>query len=84
VTPERAAHALTTSPRTLSRRLAEEGTSFRDLHDEVRADFARVLLQDRSASIADVSFFLDYSEPAAFHRAFRRWTGTTPHEYRAM
>lgn len=84
VTPERTAQALMTSPRTLSRRLAEEGTSFRDLHDEVRADFARVLLQDRRASIADVSFFLDYSEPAAFHRAFRRWTGTTPHEYRAV
>ncbi len=83
VTPEAVAEAVGTTRRTLSRRLAAEGTSFRELHDEVRAEFARVMLRDQGSSIADVAFFLDYSEPAAFHRAFRRWTGHTPGESRS-
>jgi AraC-like DNA-binding protein len=48
----------------------------------VRRDFACALLQDRGSNIGDIAFFLQYSEPAAFHRAFRRWTGRTPREYR--
>lgn len=83
VSPETAAAALHMSRRTLSRRLAEEKTSFRELLDEVRSEFARALLMDRSLSVADVAFFLNYSEPAAFHRSFRRWTGRTPSDYRA-
>jgi AraC-like DNA-binding protein len=82
LTPESISRALAVSPRTLSRRLAEEGTSFRHLLDDVRRDFACALLQDRSSNIGDVAFFLQYSEPAAFHRAFRRWTGQTPRQYR--
>ncbi|WP_162271298.1 AraC family transcriptional regulator [Luteitalea pratensis] len=81
VTPDTMAEALGTTRRTLSRRLAAEGTSFRDLHDDVRAEFARVMLGDQGSSVADVAFFLDYSERAAFHRAFRRWTGQTPGEF---
>ena len=65
------ATALAVSRRTLTRRLAEERTSFRHLLDEVRRDFARALLQDRSLSIGDIAFFLQYSEPAAFHRVSR-------------
>jgi AraC-like DNA-binding protein len=83
VTPQTAAAALHMSRRTLSRRLAGERTSFRELLDEVRSEFARALLMDRSLSVADVAFFLNYSEPAAFHRSFRRWTGQTPSDYRA-
>ena len=82
LTPKSIAKALAVSPRTLSRRLAEEGTSFRILLDDVRRDLACGLLQDRSSNIGDIAFFLQYSEPAAFHRAFRRWTGLTPREYR--
>lgn len=83
LTPETAARALAVSRRTLSRRLADEGTSFRNVLDEVRREFACALLQDRSLSIADVAFFLDYSEPAAFNRSFRRWTGQTPRAFRS-
>ena len=83
VTPDSAAAALHMSRRTLSRRLAGEKTSFRELLDEVRSELARALLMDRSLSVADVAFFLNYSEPAAFHRSFRRWTGQTPSEYRS-
>jgi len=73
---------LAVSRRTLTRRLAEEGTSFRQILDDVRRDFARALLQDRSLSVADIAFFLQYSEPAAFHRCFKRWTGHTPQSFR--
>jgi len=82
LTPDAAARLLAVSRRSLSRRLAEEGTSFKTILDEVRAEFARALLVDRSLTIADVAFFLQYSEPAAFHRSFRRWTGQTPGEFR--
>jgi AraC-like DNA-binding protein len=82
LTPQLAADALAISPRTLSRRLAEEGTSFRVLLDDVRREFACALLHDRSLSVGDVAFFLQYSEPAAFHRSFRRWTGLTPRAFR--
>jgi AraC-like DNA-binding protein len=82
LTPDAAARLLAVSRRSLSRRLAEEGTSFKTILDEVRAEFAQALLVDRSLTIADVAFFLQYSEPAAFHRSFRRWTGQTPGEFR--
>ena len=78
------ARALAVSRRTLSRRLADEGTSFRDILNDVRREFACALLQDRSLSVGDVAFFLQDSEPAAFHRAFRRWTGQTPRDFRGQ
>jgi AraC-like DNA-binding protein len=76
------ARSLAVSQRTLSRRLADEGTSFRNILDDVRREFACALLQDRSLSIGDIAFFLQYSEPAAFNRSFRRWTGRTPRAFR--
>jgi AraC-like DNA-binding protein len=76
------ATSLAVSRRTLTRRLAEEHASFSHILDDVRHDFARALLQDRSLSIGDIAFFLQYSEPAAFHRSFRRWTGQTPQAFR--
>jgi len=82
LTLDAVAAALAVSRRTLTRRLAEERTSFRHVLDEVRRDFARALLQDPSLTIGDIAFFLQYSEPAAFHRSFRRWTGRTPQAFR--
>jgi AraC-like DNA-binding protein len=82
LTPETVARALAVSRRTLSRRLADEGSSFRHILDDVRREFACALLRDRSLSISDVAFFLQYSEPAAFNRSFRRWTGQTPRAFR--
>jgi len=79
---EAVAEGLAVSRRTLSRRLAVEGTSFRSLLDDVRREFACALLQDPALSIRDVAFFLQYSEPAAFNRSFRRWTNQTPREFR--
>jgi AraC-like DNA-binding protein len=82
LTPDAVARAVAVSRRTLSRRVADEGTSFRHILDDVRREFACAFLQDRSLSIADVAFFLEYSEPAAFNRSFRRWTGCAPSEFR--
>ncbi|HEX4904763.1 MAG TPA: helix-turn-helix transcriptional regulator [Acidimicrobiales bacterium] len=77
-----AATRLTMSPQTLRRRLAEEGTSFRAISDDVRRDVAVTSLVDGTESIADLSARLGFSEPSAFTRAFRRWTGDAPSAYR--
>jgi AraC-like DNA-binding protein len=68
--------------RTLQRRLAVEGVSFKELVDLARRDVSERLLADRSLSVAEVGYLLGFSEPSAFHRAFKRWRGVTPLEYR--
>ena len=82
LTPDTVAESLGLSRRTLSRRLADEKTSFRKILDDVRRELACALLQDRSLSIADIAFLLQYSEHAAFNRSFRRWTGQAPSAFR--
>jgi AraC-like DNA-binding protein len=75
------ARALSVSTRTLQRRLADEGTSLRALSEETRRARALALIAG-GQSIAEVAYLLGYSEPSAFHRAFRRWTGRTPESFR--
>jgi AraC-like DNA-binding protein len=70
------------SERTLHRRLRDERTSFRRILDQVRGDLASAMLQQQAVGIAEIAFILGYSEPAAFHRSFRRWTGQTPLTFR--
>ena len=82
LSPAAVARSLDLSIRTLSRRLAVEGSSFRQILDQTRCELAMALLHDGSLSVGDIAFFLQYSEPAAFHRSFRRWTGQTPREFR--
>ncbi len=69
------------SPRTLQRRLNDEGTSFAKLLADLRRDLALRHLQDPRRSINEVAFLLGFLEVSAFHRAFKRWTGKTPAEY---
>jgi AraC-like DNA-binding protein len=76
------ARRLRMSARTLQRRLREEGTTLRVLADEARKARAIPLIRQGHA-IAEVSFLVGYKEASAFHRAFRRWTGTTPESFRA-
>jgi AraC-like DNA-binding protein len=76
------AKRLAVSERTLHRRLLDEGTRFAALVDEARHARALVLLADRSLSAGEVAFLLGYAEPAAFFRAFKRWTGETPQSWR--
>lgn len=76
------ARRLRMSPRTLQRRLDDEGTSFRALCERVRQDLARALLADPAVPLAEVAYRLGFSEPGAFGRAFKRWTGSSPGAFR--
>ncbi len=73
---------LAVSPATLRRRLQAEGTSYQRLKDAVRRDAAISALAAGREPIAALAARLGFSEDTAFHRAFRRWTGTTPGAYR--
>lgn len=81
-TVEAIAHSLTTSVRHLQRSLQAEGTSYQQLLEDNRKELALLHLRQPKHSIHDVAFLLGFSEPSAFHRAFKRWTGQTPREYR--
>ena len=70
------------SEATLRRRLDDEGQSYRSILDDLRRDLAISLLSDTSLAISDIAAQLGFAEPSAFHRAFRKWTGTRPGEYR--
>jgi len=70
------------SQRSLQRRLAEAGTTFKQLRDRVRADIARKFLRQSNLGVAQIGEILGYSEPAAFTRAFRRQHGYTPSQAR--
>jgi len=79
---ESVARELALSGRTLQRRLAEEGVSYQDLLDEARKEAASRYLADATLAIGEVAYLVGYSEPAPFHRAFRRWFDTTPEGFR--
>jgi AraC-like DNA-binding protein len=81
-TPLDVAKKLAMSERTLQRRLRDEGTSFAQLLDGVRRELAELYLSEPRVPAHDVAFLIGYSEPSAFYRAFRRWTGRTPQEFR--
>jgi len=76
------ARTLAMSGRTLQRRLAAEGVSFQELLDDARKDAAARYLRERTLSACEVAYLVGYSEPAPFHRAFKRWYGTTPELFR--
>ncbi|HMJ10096.1 MAG TPA: AraC family transcriptional regulator ligand-binding domain-containing protein [Polyangiaceae bacterium] len=70
------------SSRTLGRRLELEGTTFKTLLDDVRKQLALEMVGLRDQPFSEIAAALGFSQPAAFHRAFRRWTATTPLQYR--
>jgi len=70
------------SRRTLARRLEQEGTTFKALLDELRRDLAMRWLVTEDLGVAELGHRLGFCEPAAFHRAFKRWSGKTPGQYR--
>jgi AraC-like DNA-binding protein len=78
------ARRLGLSPRTLQRRLSGEGVSYAGLLDKFRRENAMKLLDDDRLAIHDVSMLLGFSEPKAFRRAFKRWTGMSPRAHRNM
>jgi AraC-like DNA-binding protein len=79
---DRIAQRLGVSLRTLRRKLSREGASLAELIEEVRNDIAQSELRRPGATVREVAERLGYSEPSAFHRAFKRWTGETPKAFR--
>src|ERR1041384_114286 len=79
---EQVARKLAVSLRTLHRRLAEEGTSHRELVDDGRRTQAGPHLSGNQFSIGEISSLLGFAPPNGFHRAFKRWTRMTPAQYR--
>ena len=72
------------SPRTLQRRLEEEGVVFKSLVDDTRLRFAQGYLRHGGHTLTEIAFLLGYSEVSALNRAFKRWTGVTPSGYREV
>jgi AraC-like DNA-binding protein len=77
------ADSLAVHPRTLQRRLREEGTTFENIKDEARRDLAQRYLADPEVPLAQVTALLDYSEQSALTRSSQRWFHTTPSALRA-
>ncbi len=79
---ETAARQLHVSVRTLQRRLRDEGTSYREVVDQLRREIALDKLRKTDIPIEEITYLTGFSELSPFYRAFRRWTGKTPVEYR--
>jgi len=77
-----AAEALAMQPRTLQRKIQEHETTFSKLLDQTREQLAERYISDKSISLTEIAFLLGFSEQSSFQRAFKRWTGLTPRQYR--
>ncbi len=82
-TADAVARHLNMSVRTLHRALRSESTNYRDILDQFRRERAIALLTRRQCSIAEVGFVLGFADISSFYRAFRRWTGHTPAQFRS-
>jgi AraC-like DNA-binding protein len=75
--------ALNVSAPTLRRRLKREGTTFQQLKDDARCEAAKLCLDRPDLSINEVALQMGFTDPSAFHRSFKKWTGLTPGQFRA-
>lgn len=76
------AERLHMSPRSLRRHLMDEGKHFQDIKDELRRDVAIEYLERVDLPLQEIALRLGFSEVSTFHRAFKKWTGVAPGEYR--
>lgn len=76
------ARELHVSPRSLQRKLRDEGSSYNEVLDEVRHAVATQRLGESDCAVNEVAFALGFSDPSAFHKAFVRWTGSSPGQWR--
>jgi AraC-like DNA-binding protein len=79
---EMVAKQLATTVRTLHRKLLTEAASFTQILDDVRCNLAKEYLRETKLSMEDISELVGFSEAANFRHAFRRWTGSTPANFR--
>jgi AraC-like DNA-binding protein len=82
VTLEKVAEQLEITPRNLRHQLNSAETSFQRLLSEHRRSLAKRLLSQTDEEISEIVYLTGFSEPSTFYRAFKRWEGTTPIEYR--
>lgn len=82
INEDAAAQALFMSKRTLARHLKQEGSSFRQVRDEILSQQAAAYLKEGELSVDAIATLLNYSDSANFRRAFRRWFGASPNDYR--
>ena len=75
--------ALSTSAPTLRRRLKREGTTFQQIKDEARCEAAMLWLDRPELPVNEVALQMGFTDPSAFHRSFKKWTGKTPGQFRA-
>lgn len=83
-TLDNVATAMGMSPRTLSRKLAAEGTSFFRVLEDLRKSLSKSYLRDSNLVLSEIAFLLGYSGLSSFNDAFKRWTGSSPGQYRAV
>jgi AraC-like DNA-binding protein len=81
---EDVAKGMAMSPRTLQRALKQEETTYQEVLDHTRHNLAVRYLADSGVVIFEVAMLLGFSEPSAFHRAFKRWTGVTPRQFQQL
>lgn len=81
-TLEAVARDMRASPRTVQRRLAEEGTMHKRLVEEIRRQLALRYIQTPGLSITEIAFLLGFQDESSFRRSFRRWTGKSPAQAR--
>lgn len=79
---ETIAKRLSYTPRTFQRKLKEAGTSYTDLLDQMRQQLSVHYLREAPLAVNEIAFLVGFSESSAFHRAFKRWTGISPSEFR--
>jgi AraC-like DNA-binding protein len=77
------ARRLGVSKRTLTRRLAAEGTTFSGVLESLRRNLARRYLAEQELSISQIAWLLGYGEVSSFTHAFKRWAGQTPRQARS-
>jgi len=82
LTEDQAAAELFISKRTLARRLVSEGTSFRQLRDQILSQQAASYLNESELSVEAIAMMLHYHDSSNFRRAFKRWFGVTPDQFR--
>jgi AraC-like DNA-binding protein len=75
------AKEMAVSVRTLQNRLKEEGVIFSQLHKDIRENLAKQYLRE-NYTVEDITYLLGFSEPSVFRKAFKKWAGITPGQYR--
>lgn len=82
ITNEQVAYKLNLSERTLNRRLKEQGYTFKDILKDVRVNLSKLYIQKNQFNVTEIAFQLGFSDSSSFSRAFKRWTGASPLEYK--